>query len=356
MQQERTEIPLDVLEVIFRHLTPHELARCCRINRAVHTLAVEALYRDLRPNQHNVMGLCIKLSNDRNLAHRVRSFVLGNSNVDMYLGVISEALLHLPRLQTLGLFIGQAGSWILPQKDACPFQLKTLACAFFLDTNIVSFLELQHDLQHLTVSGSPQLLRSISPQLIPNLVSIYAPMSVVEVLAPGRPIRDITTFNHIGRRKPSISSLSRTTVPVQLLKVNFGYLQTLESGDLSESTPNLVNLSIDADNVKPDDEDVRELSIFPIGFHLFYFGQMIDELTEWIEEYLSHAKNLKYLNIRFYPEKSTVPCQELDFSDMITSIFAASTRLSHIIITFYGYKAKYVCKRLHGYDWYIVND
>jgi hypothetical protein len=275
MQQERTEIPLDVLEVIFRHLAPYELAKCCRVNQVVHSLAVEALYRDLRPNQHNVMGLCIKLSDDRNLAHRVRSFVLRDSNVDMYLGVISEALLHFPRLHTLVLFIGHASSWILPQKDACPFQLETLACGFDLDTAIVSFLGFQHDLQHLTVLGSttPQLLRSISPQLIPNLVSIYAHMSVVEILAPGRPIRDITTFNHIGGKKPSISSLSRTTVPVQRLKVNFRFLQTLASGNLSESTPNLVNLVIDADNVKPDDEDVRELSISLLAFIYFILAR-----------------------------------------------------------------------------------
>jgi hypothetical protein len=275
----------------------------------------------------------------------------------MYLGAISDALLRLPRLHTLVLFIGQVSSWILPQRDACPFQLTTLACGFFWDTTVVSFLGFQHDLQHLTVSGStsPQLLRSISPQLIPNLVSIYAPMSVVEVLAPGRPIRDITTFNPVGRKNPSIRSLSRTIVPVQRLMLNFGYLQTLEFGDLSESTPNLVNLSIDADNVKPDDEDVRDLSISHRP-SLIYFGQMIDELTEWIEEYLSHAKDLKCLNIRFYPQRSIVPCQELDFSNMITSIFAASTRLSHIIITFFAYKAKYVCKRLQGYDWCIVND
>ena len=83
---------------------------------------------------------------------------------------------------------------------------------------------------------------------------------------------------------------------------------------------------------------------------------MIDELTEWIEEYLAHAKDLNCLNIRFYPQLSSVPCQELDFSNMITSIFAASTRLNHVIITFFAYKAKYMCKRLRGQDWYIANN
>jgi hypothetical protein len=41
--------------------------------------------------------------------------------------------------------------------------------------------------------------------------------------------------------------------------LNFTYLQKLEPEDLSGSTPNLVNLSIDADGVKPDDEEVRDL-------------------------------------------------------------------------------------------------
>lgn len=255
-----SEIPLDVLEVIFRDLTPYELAKCCRVNKTVYALAFEALYRDLRPTQRNVMRLCLKLCNNPNLAHRVQSFVLRDNNVDMYLGMISDALLRLPRLHTLFLFIGQMSSWILPQKGPCPFQLKTFACGFFLDSTVISFLGSQHDLKHLTVSGStsPQLLRSISGQLIPNLVSIYAPMSVVEVLAPGRPIRDITTFNPPGMAC-SIICLSRTTAPVQRLMLNFTYLQKLEPEDLSGSTPNLVNLSIDADGVKPDDEEVRDL-------------------------------------------------------------------------------------------------
>jgi len=254
-------LPLDVLQVILTYLGPHELAKCCRVNHAVYPIAFDALYRDLRPTQRNVLPLCLKLSNDPTLARRVRSFVLCNPNVDMYLGAISDALLCLPRLHTLVLFIGHMSSWILPQKDACPFQLTSLASGFFWDTTMLSFLAFQHDLKHLALPGStsPPLLHSISPQLIPNLVSIYAPMSVVEVLAPGRPIRDITAFG-LADIKASISSLSRTTVPVQRLMLNFGYLQSLEFGHLSESTPNLVYLSIDANNVKPDDEDVRDLS------------------------------------------------------------------------------------------------
>ena len=254
-------LPLDVLQVILTYLSPYELAKCCRVNHAVYSSAFDALYRDLRPTQRNVHRLCLKLSNDPNLACRVRSFVLRNANVDMYLGAISDALLCLPRLHTLVLFIGHMSSWILPPKDACPFQLTHFASGFFWDSTMLSFLAFQHDLKHLALPGttSPHLLRSISPQLVPNLVSIYAPMAIVQALAPGRPIRDVTTFGHVGI-KDSISSLSRTTVPVQRLMLNFGYLQSLEFGDLSESTPNLVNLSIDANNVKPDDEDVRELS------------------------------------------------------------------------------------------------
>lgn len=83
---------------------------------------------------------------------------------------------------------------------------------------------------------------------------------------------------------------------------------------------------------------------------------MVDELTEWIEEYLSYAKDLDCLIVRFYPTLSNIPCQEIDFSDMITSIFAASVNLKHVIVLFNGVKAKYVCRQLPGQDWYIVND
>jgi len=83
---------------------------------------------------------------------------------------------------------------------------------------------------------------------------------------------------------------------------------------------------------------------------------MIDYLTDWIEEYLSYARTLECLTIRFHPALSVTPCQQIDFSDMITTIFAASSKLHHVIITFRGFKAKYVCKMVPGQDWYIVND
>ena len=82
---------------------------------------------------------------------------------------------------------------------------------------------------------------------------------------------------------------------------------------------------------------------------------MIDELTEWIEEFLSYMKHLESLAIRFYPSLSVTQCQAIDFSDFVTSIFAASPRLKHVIITFYGLRARYICKQVPGKDWYIVN-
>ena len=82
---------------------------------------------------------------------------------------------------------------------------------------------------------------------------------------------------------------------------------------------------------------------------------MIDELTEWIEEFLSYMKHLECLTIRFYPSLSVIQCQTIDFSDFVTGIFASSPHLKHVIITFYGLRARYVCKQVHGGDWYIVN-
>ena len=84
---------------------------------------------------------------------------------------------------------------------------------------------------------------------------------------------------------------------------------------------------------------------------------MIGELTEWIEESLSYMKHLECLAIRFYPSLTctSTRCQTIDFSDFVTSIFAASPRLKNVIITFYGLRARYICKQVPGRDWYIVN-
>lgn len=257
------DIPLDVLEVIFVNLLPHDLAMCCRVNRAVSSLAIEALYRHVRPTSRNVLRLCLKLSNEPNLARRVRSFAINENSVDMYLGVISDALLKLPRLDTLILNIGPSSSWILPIGDACPFQLRTFVCTFIYDTHLMSFLSGQRELAALTVAAliSPRLLRSVSPQLMPKLVSICAPLAVVEALVPGRPVRNVTTLSNQGRHGPSISCLSDSVSPagVQRLMLNYRYLESVGCEVLAKSAPHLLTLTIDADSIKPDDEEVRNL-------------------------------------------------------------------------------------------------
>ncbi|KAF5321385.1 hypothetical protein D9619_000713 [Psilocybe cf. subviscida] len=335
------EIPLDVLEVIFTSLMPYELAVCCRVSRAVHALAFEALYRDLRPNRRNVMALSLKLSSEPHLARRVRSFILHDTGVDMYLGVISDALARLPRLSVLVLDIGPLSSWILPKGAPCPFSLHTFASGFLYDNSLAAFLETQKNLRHLTVSSPnpPHILHSVSARLLPNLVSLCAPLSVAEVFVPGRRIRDLTTSCIPHPDAPLLSSLTESRAPkgIERLMLNYSYLKFVGCDALAEALPGLSNLFIDADTIRPDDEE------------------SLNELIEWIEEYLSYTKDLEYLNVRFFPMLSATPCQELDFSTMITSIFSRSTSLLFVIISFYSLKAKYVCKRIAGQDWCIVN-
>jgi len=259
-----SEIPLDVLGVIFRHLNPSDLSTCCRVNKAVFSLAFDALYRNLHPTRRNLMQLCLKLCNDSNLARRVRSFTVNDDTVDMFLGTIQDTLLLLPRLHTLILFIGRWGSWVLPRQKPCPFTLKAFSCSFFIAEDLVSFLEGQPDVKHLTLSGplNPVVLRAITSRTVPHLTSLYAPLSVVEVLAPDRPIGVLTTFCTSDQSTtPSISCLSRTTSPfgVQRLMLNFVYLRNIGCEQLTQAVPNLVFFTIDADDLKPDDEEVRRI-------------------------------------------------------------------------------------------------
>ncbi|KAF4617140.1 hypothetical protein D9613_005984 [Agrocybe pediades] len=337
-----SEIPLDVLEVIFKSLNPHDLAICCRVNKPVYTLAHEALYRDLRPTRRNVMHLCLKLCNEPQLAHRARTFTLFDNAVDMYLGIISDALVKLSRLHTLTLFIGPLSSWILPRTNPPAFMLRTFSCGFCLDDCLVSFLQNQDALRHIAISApkNPSLVNFVRPHSFPNLVSLVAPMSVVQTFVTGRPVRHVIAYDTNSGRPPKISCLSTSTSPrgIQRLMLNYKYLLGVGCEELALSTPNLVDFTIDADGVSPDDPE------------------MIDYLLDWIEEYLSYTWKLDCLTIRFHPNLSSIPCRQIDFSDMITSIFAASSRLRHVIITFYGVKARYVCRMVPGKDWYIVND
>lgn len=257
-----SHIPLDVLGVIFRNLNPQDLSTCCRINKAVHSLAFEALYRNLQPTRRNVMQLCLKLCNDSNLALLVRSFAIYDDSVEMYLGIIQDTLLLLPRLHTLSLFIGQWSSWILPRQKPCPFSLKAFSSSFICNEDMISFLEGQPEVKHLTLSGplKPAVLRTITSRTVPRLTSIYAPLSVVEVLAPNRPLDVVTTFCTSDQSTtPSISCLSRTTSPfgVQRLMLNFVYLRNIGCERLAQAVPHLAFFTIDADDLKPDDEEVR---------------------------------------------------------------------------------------------------
>ncbi|KAF8890033.1 hypothetical protein CPB84DRAFT_1785230 [Gymnopilus junonius] len=303
-----SEIPLDVLEVIFRGLTPYDLAICCRVNKQVHALAFEALYRDLRPNHRNS-----------------RSFILLES-VDMYLGSIAEALLKLSRLHTLILRIGHMSSWILP-KEKLSFSLHTFSSEFYFDNALISFLQSQKELKHLSasVSPSPGVPMVIQPHLFPGLVSLVSSMSVVEMIAPGRPLRYVTAYHTYGET-PSISCLAQSTSPlgVRQLAINFTYLQTIGCEQVAQAAPKLVTLTIDADAVKPDDYE------------------MVNELTDWIEEYLSYAKDLSCLVIVFHP--------------MVTSIFNASVRLSMSSFYFIVLEQSMFVNGCPGQDWYIVND
>jgi len=159
------------------------------------------------------------------------------------------------------------------------------------------------------------------------------------VFVPGRKIRDLTTscIPHIDA--PSLACLTESRAPkgIERLMLNYSYLDYVGCNSFAHAVPWLSNLFIDADTIRPDDEE------------------SLTELIEWVEEYLAYAKHLQYFNVRFFPNLSDTPCQELDFSTLITSLFSRSKSLLYVIISFYAVKAKYVCKRAEGADWCIVN-
>ncbi|TFK40732.1 hypothetical protein BDQ12DRAFT_465414 [Crucibulum laeve] len=342
-----SNLPLDILDSILIRLDLPDLAKCCRTSKALYPLAKDALYRDLRLSCNNVLKACQKLTADADLARRVQTLVLIDNTVQLHLGVIQDALLILPNLRTLVLAIGYFGSWILPQGRKCPFQLHTFRCGFLYDASTAMFLSSQLLLKSLAVnsvsSGGEEFrpTHHPCPASYPNLTTLFAPLSVVQDIVPGRPVENITTSSSEGDVDPDLlTCLARSTAPngVQRFMIDYKYIRSIGGTALARAVPNLCYLSIDANDINPAHD------------------KTISVLTEYVEDILSCLQQMKCITIRFHPSLSTLPCRTINFQDLVTRAFETSPYLKYVIITFFGLRARYVCKSLPGFDWYLCAD
>ncbi|PPR00445.1 hypothetical protein CVT24_004506 [Panaeolus cyanescens] len=343
-------LPLDLLEIIIGILDSSTISSCCRVNKLFYSVSLDVLYRHIQPTRSNLLRICVNLSSNPQLAARVRSFVIPMMDgITIFRVVIQQVLLHLTRLRTLVLHFEQDCSWILPSKSTCPFQLNAFSTSFSYNSHLASFLESQVHLQHLHLASAvahDALVPPCDDKLLPNLVSLHAPLPFVEAWTTRRPIHSISILSQsassMGITESSarsvLSTLTTSSSPsgVQRLQLPLTFVNYLDFKEFRHLLPSVTIMALDADTVIADDPDE------------------ISSLTDAIESFVYHNPQLTHLSIQFF-HFPAYRVQNLDYSEMITSIFAASDPLAYVTLTFNNHRLKYICKRTDGRNWLIVN-
>ena len=257
-------IPVDVMVAILEHVDRSDLPSLCRVNKIVCRYSKDVLYRHVDLSAANVMSACCTICNAPDLASRVTSFSLrGGADVSSYLGVVQDVLAIMTRLRTLKLFIGPHGSWILPEPKACPFRLHSFACGFAYNSELVTFLNGQPELKVISamlcsINANERYRVHFGPTLFPNLTRLSGPLSLLQKLIVGRPVRDVVTYSD-DRDPTLLDCLSRSTAPngIQRLEIDLKYLRGVRRTYLASILPGLGYLTVTALDIDPEDDEVR---------------------------------------------------------------------------------------------------
>ena len=165
-------------------------------------------------------------------------------------------------LQSLYVIDVHVPSWVL---QYCPFRVTTFSFAPECDADLVGFLELQEQIQDLTLgSCNPNLV--LKPTALPNLAKVKAQPTWLRVLMPGRPIYNVTFRDVSHGVKVDIGFLRLSTVPIQRLSITAEHLCTLSIPRLATLVPNLAILVITYPFVGRLDTWVSPLAFSPTAF------------------------------------------------------------------------------------------
>lgn len=293
-----SQLPLDMLDVILRHVETADLASVSRTSRVFSARAVDALYRDVLLTNNHSLNFCFSVLDDISLtkAKRVKSLAIHSADCGSFYGVIQETLAILPHLRILELFMGDDAScqWILPI-DHCPFQLFTFLTDFQYTSDVGTFIAGQHDIRNLRVpwSGGPNYFGNLEFLGLQHLTKIFAPFSLVEALVPGRPVREVTTFRDRENIRPDrIRCLTQSTSGIQRLQINVNFLREIGPELLAETLPALSCLGIAC--VEPKVGSSHKQRDERTGDHPF----QEPELAVWISEFLARFPRLHCFNVR----------------------------------------------------------
>ena len=224
-------IPIDVLQEILERVDKKDLATICRVNKTCCSCSQDVLYREIYGGDKRVIQT-LALSTD--LARRVRSF-----GTHCECPELATALRNMSSLRNLNLLDSSDESIL----DGCTFKLDSFACSIPYSESLQKFLNSQPGLTSLTILDYepwPQFDERCSP----NLTLVMANPSLLRMLIPGRPVREVAILPRSRDNSIDLSYFTLTTTPIQNLTINYNMLYPKPVSLLVSIRPSLVHLVV----------------------------------------------------------------------------------------------------------------
>jgi hypothetical protein len=237
-------IPVDVLREILEHVPTDipqgraDLATLCRVNKIFCSCSQDVLYRDIyEPNK----GVTLTLARSTYLARRVRLFESSRSPPEL-----ATALRNMTSLRRLNL----RGSNDVSILDGCTFKLDSFQTTLRYSESLHKFLNSQPSITNLTICGDYEPLLPLDERCLPKLTRVTATPSLLGILIPGRPVREVIMFSLSNIDSTDLSFFTLSTTPIQKLRIRYDMLYPNPVSLVVSTFPSLVHLKVYACDVE----------------------------------------------------------------------------------------------------------
>jgi hypothetical protein len=235
----RSEIPVDVLRIIFDLVDKADLVAICRVNKTCCFYAQNILYRDIRCGRRTFKNVYRTLARSAHLARRVRSFS-SKDNLDS--PVFATALRNMSSLRSLEL--GSIVPLLPNMFEGCTFKLDSFTCSNPDSEYLRKFLSSQPSLNSMTLY-TELCAKPLDATCLPNLSRVTASISCLNYLIPGRPVCEVAAFGDISHEDPiDLGFFTLATAPIQKLLIDYSYLHPKTGHYLASIFPSLTHFTM----------------------------------------------------------------------------------------------------------------
>jgi hypothetical protein len=225
-------IPVDVLREILEHVREADLATLCRVNKIFCSCSQDVLYRRIYIGYEDVVQT---LAQSTDLARRVRSFRTKQSSPEL-----ATALRNMSSLRDLSLSFGDDDSIL----DGCTFKLESFTCHLPYSEALQQFLNSQPSITHVGFLRDYKPMPPFDDRCLPNLTRVSANPSLLRILIPGRPVREVTIRAASSIDSTDWSFFTLSTTPIQKLQIRLDILYSKPVSLLVSIFPSLVHLVV----------------------------------------------------------------------------------------------------------------